>query len=88
MATGVPVVCTDADGNRDFCRHEENCLMPAGDAHAVADAILRVLRDGELRARLSARGLATAREYDWANRTDDLNAFFLSLAPTHEHAGR
>ena len=27
MATGAPVVCTDAHGNRDFCRDGENCLM-------------------------------------------------------------
>ena len=29
MAAGAAVVCTDADGNRDFCRDGENCLMPA-----------------------------------------------------------
>ena len=32
MATGCAVVCTDAHGNRDFCRDGENCLMPDGDA--------------------------------------------------------
>jgi GT2 family glycosyltransferase/glycosyltransferase involved in cell wall biosynthesis len=88
MATGVPVVCTDADGNRDFCRDGENCLMPASDERAVADAILRVLEDPELRRRLSRGGLATAREYEWASRTDELERFFLSLAPEHEHADR
>jgi glycosyltransferase involved in cell wall biosynthesis len=25
MACGTPVVCTDADGNRDFCSDGENC---------------------------------------------------------------
>src|SRR5205085_762288 len=28
MSAGAPVVCTDADGNRDFCVDGENCLMP------------------------------------------------------------
>ena len=88
MATGVPVVCTDADGNRDFCRDGENCLMPAGDERAVADAIRRVLEDPELRRKLSSGGLATAREYEWAGRIDELERFFLSLAPEHEHADR
>ena len=31
MATGGAVVCTDAHGNRDFCRDGENCLMPEPD---------------------------------------------------------
>ena len=31
MAAGTPVVCTDANGNRDFCRHEVNCLMVEAD---------------------------------------------------------
>src|SRR3712207_8258185 len=52
MSTGIPVVCTDADGNRDFCRDGENCLMPAATPEAVAAAIERVLREPELPARL------------------------------------
>ena len=88
MATGVPVVCTDADGNRDFCSDGENCLMPDSDERAIAAAIQRVLNDGELRRKLSAGGLATAREYEWSGRIDALEQFFLSLLPEHEHADR
>jgi GT2 family glycosyltransferase len=88
MATGIPVVCTDADGNRDFCRDGENCLMPAPDERAVAAAIERVLGDADLRRHLSAGGLATAREYGWDGRIDSLEHFFLGLAPDHEHADR
>ena len=35
MATGCAVVCTDAHGNRDFCEHERNCLMPDPDQRSV-----------------------------------------------------
>ncbi len=80
MATGVPVVCTDADGNRDFCRDGENCLMPAAEPRAVADALQRVLDDSGLRARLAEAGMRTAREYDWTRRLDDLERFFESVA--------
>src|SRR3712207_2115874 len=65
MSTGLPVVCTDADGNRDFCRDGENCLMPDATPQAVSAAIQRVLDDPALRERLAAGGLATAQEYDW-----------------------
>jgi glycosyltransferase involved in cell wall biosynthesis len=80
MATGVPVVCTDADGNRDFCRDGENCLMPEARPRAVRDALERAFSDEELRARLSAAGLVTARENDWARRLDELERFYESVA--------
>jgi GT2 family glycosyltransferase len=88
MATGIPVICTDADGNRDFCVDGENCVMPEADERAVAAAIARVLDDPELRSSLSAGGLATAREYNWDGRVDALEHFFLGLVPDHEHADR
>jgi GT2 family glycosyltransferase len=80
MAAGCPVVCTDADGNRDFCRDGENCLMPAPDAGAVATAIARVLSDAELRDRLVAEGLRTAAEYSWEQRADELEAALEAVA--------
>ncbi|MBA2515827.1 MAG: glycosyltransferase [Solirubrobacterales bacterium] len=80
MATGIPVVCTDAHGNRDFCRDGENCLMPAAEPAAVSQAIERVLAEPELRARLSAAGLETAAANDWSHRVDELQRFFEGVA--------
>jgi GT2 family glycosyltransferase/glycosyltransferase involved in cell wall biosynthesis len=80
MAAGAAVVCTDAHGNRDFCRHGENCLMVEPRAEAVAAAIDRVLRDRDLRARLVAAGYETAREYAWERRIDELEAFLDRVA--------
>jgi glycosyltransferase involved in cell wall biosynthesis len=80
MATGLPVVCTDAHGNRDFCRDGENCLMPAAEPGAVAAAIQRMLGDHALRARLAQGGLQTARAYDWSRKLDDLERFFEGVA--------
>jgi GT2 family glycosyltransferase len=76
MATGAAVVCTDAHGNRDFCRDEVNCLMPAAEPTAVAAALSRALGDPELRAQLGEAGRATAAEYDWERRIDVLERFF------------
>jgi GT2 family glycosyltransferase/glycosyltransferase involved in cell wall biosynthesis len=83
MSTGLPVVCTDAHGNRDFCRDGENCLMPDPNPAAVATAIQRLLDDDALRARLAEGGLRTAREYDWSRKLDDLEHFFESVAASH-----
>ncbi len=61
MATGAAVVCTDAHGNRDFCRDGVNCLMPEPSTTAVSAALARLLGDPELRARLGRAGIETAR---------------------------
>jgi GT2 family glycosyltransferase/glycosyltransferase involved in cell wall biosynthesis len=80
MATGAAVVCTDAHGNRDFCRDGENCLMPEPDPQAVAAAMGRLLEDPELRERLGSAGMQTAQGYAWELRIDALESFFEELA--------
>ncbi|HUB35765.1 MAG TPA: glycosyltransferase [Solirubrobacteraceae bacterium] len=80
MATGGAVVCTDAHGNRDFCRDGVNCLMPEPNPRAVADAIERLLADPDLRARLGRAGIETASDYTWERRIDALEEFLRRVA--------
>jgi glycosyltransferase involved in cell wall biosynthesis len=80
MATGAAVVCTDAHGNRDFCRDGENCLMPAPTVEAVSGAIARLLNDPALRRSLGEAGRETARGYAWGKRIDALERFLLDVA--------
>jgi GT2 family glycosyltransferase len=86
MACGAAVVCTDAHGNRDFCRDGVNCLMPASQPRDVSRAISRLLGDPDLRARLGAAGVETAREYAWERRIDALEEFFKDVAATRRLA--
>jgi glycosyltransferase involved in cell wall biosynthesis len=80
MATGCAVVCTDAHGNRDFCVDGENCLMPAPETDAVAEALARLLADAALRERLGRAGIETAADFAWDRRTDALEAFLERVA--------
>jgi glycosyltransferase involved in cell wall biosynthesis len=80
MAAGTPVISTDAHGNRDFCRHEENCLIADSNPEAVSRALGRVLGDPQLRTRLVAAGRETAEGYAWERRIDALERFLLKLA--------
>jgi GT2 family glycosyltransferase/glycosyltransferase involved in cell wall biosynthesis len=80
MAAGTAVVCTDADGNRDYCRDGVNCLMPSATPGAIAGALQRVLDDGDLRERLGTAGIETARSYGLERRAESLGAFFAALA--------
>jgi glycosyltransferase involved in cell wall biosynthesis len=79
MAAGTPVVATDADGNRDFCRDGDNCLIVDSHPDAVAAALGRLFTDPALRARLVEDGLRTAGEYAWERRIDQLETFFSGL---------
>lgn len=55
MSLGVPFVATDHGGVTEVLG-EAGLLVPPGDADALADAITRLLDDGELRARCHAAG--------------------------------
>lgn len=62
MACGVPVVACDTDGLREIVEQEvSGLLVRVGDPAALAEAIVRLLRDRALRGRLVAGGLARAR---------------------------
>ena len=66
MASGVPVVSTDVGGVPFIVSHEATALLvPAGDAKAMANAILRLFRDEGLAARLAANGVAEVQRYTW-----------------------
>ena len=80
MAAGGAVVCTDAHGNRDFCRNGENCLISEAHPGAVADAIARLLNDPALRKLLGAEGIKTATNYAWETRIDALEGFLDHVA--------
>jgi glycosyltransferase involved in cell wall biosynthesis len=71
MACGTAVVSTRNGGVEDFCTDELNSLLvDVGDVQAMADAVLRLIRDPELRGRLVEAGLRTASSMNWDNSTD------------------
>jgi glycosyltransferase involved in cell wall biosynthesis len=66
MASGVPVVTTDAGGIPYIVTHEETCLMVGrDDPEAMAAAALRLLEEGGLAARLARRAREESRKFTW-----------------------
>ncbi|MFL5883512.1 MAG: glycosyltransferase [Thermoleophilaceae bacterium] len=64
MGKGRPVVATGRGGSSEYLRDGENCLLfEAGDARALADALLRLASNPDLRERLREGGLETAARY-------------------------
>ncbi|HEY1771788.1 MAG TPA: glycosyltransferase [Gammaproteobacteria bacterium] len=77
MAAGVPVVATHVGGTPEVIQDGEHGLLtPPGDSQAIADAILAVLGDPALAARLSANGRRRVQdEFSFeavVRRTEDL----------------
>jgi glycosyltransferase involved in cell wall biosynthesis len=71
MACGTAVVTTRNGGVEDFCVHERNSLLvDVGDVDGMAEAVLRLIRDPELRHRLVEAGVRTASSMSWDNSTD------------------
>lgn len=67
MASGVPIVSTNAGGIPDMVDDGKTALLvPIGDAQAMAAAALRVLDDRELARSLRSAGIEAARRYTWA----------------------
>ncbi len=65
-STGLPIVTTDVAGCREVVKDGDNgFLIPVRDGSALADALVRLLRDSELRKRMGARGRERAvSEFD------------------------
>ena len=77
MASGLPVVCTDADGLLHLVRDGvSGLIVPMGDYVGLADSIIELIENNELTERLSREGLAEAKKHTWARvRQDWVNLF-------------
>lgn len=62
MAAGVPVVATAVDGNLETLDGETGILVPPKDSAAAAQAVIRLLKDEELRKKLGANARRIAAE--------------------------
>ena len=68
MGLGKPIVASDLEQIGDVIEHERTGLLcPPGDAGAAAAAVVRLLDDESLCARLGSAALTAATErYSWA----------------------
>lgn len=67
MGCGCPVIASDIPAVRQSTTHEVTGLLtPPGDVEALAQAIERLLSDGDLRAELASNANSSAkRRFDW-----------------------
>jgi glycosyltransferase involved in cell wall biosynthesis len=72
MASGLPVGAVAAGGVAEHLQHEVNGLAFTSDPEAVADVIVRLTEDVELRSRLGSGARAWAESIRWDRELDRL----------------
>ena len=78
LAAGLVVLSTATGGASEIVQHEANGLVfPPGDAAALAQAVLRLVDDPVLYARLASTGKMSAARFDLRQMVDGMEQFFL-----------
>ena len=75
MASGTPVVTSNVSSLPEVVG-DAAILVDPYDPEAIADGMRRVLTNPDLRATLSARGLARARTYSWETSVARVHAIY------------
>ncbi len=76
MACGTPIVTTPY-GTEDYAFNEKNCLVvPPKDPRALADGVLRLLQNEDLREEFSNEGPRAAKQFTWSRTVDKVENLF------------
>lgn len=87
-ACGTPVVASDSPGLREsVVDGESGLLVPHDDPAAWADAMTRVLEDGELRRRLARGALEHAERFSWERAANETENDLIRIARSEEEKG-
>jgi phosphatidylinositol alpha-1,6-mannosyltransferase len=79
-ACGLPVIGTTGSGVEEaVVDGQTGLLVPQNDSSALAEAMLRLLRDETLRARMGAAGRKHAQDQDWAAVAGRVQAFYRQI---------
>jgi glycosyltransferase involved in cell wall biosynthesis len=83
MAVGLPIVATRVGGVPELIKDAENgFLVPARSSEQLAEKILLLLNDENLRERISQNNLNASKKYDINKITSILEEYFTSIAST------
>ncbi len=82
FAAGTPVVTTAPECMRYLVEHEQTGLLSeTGDATALAENVIRLLRDPELSSRLARTAHEESRRFQWKSVRTQWLQVYESLAP-------
>lgn len=76
LAAGLPVVAVEATGTRDVVRDGEDGLLLGNDPQELAAGIMRLVKDLDLRHRMSDRAQDCAVEFDIMKQAEKMVAVY------------
>jgi phosphatidyl-myo-inositol alpha-mannosyltransferase len=77
MAAGAPIVCSDIHGYKGVVqRGRQAILVPPGDAKTMAAALMQLIEDPAMRARMGASGRERAEQFSWERVTDKVTDYY------------
>ncbi len=81
MRCGAALVTVYSGGNMEYGRHGHNCLMSYRFENRLADDIITLIKDPDLRQRLARRGEQDSQRFTWEKSTQLFqNALFEIVA--------
>jgi len=89
MASGLPVLAANAVALPELVRPGENgFLFETGDLKQIADCIVKIISDPELRKRMSRNSLEMIEEHDETKVVSRFESFYMELAGNNEKNNR
>jgi glycosyltransferase involved in cell wall biosynthesis len=83
-ACGTPVAAADVPGLRDsVIDGETGLLYPHSDINALARAVIKLLKDEKLRARMGKRSLEWSKEFTWQSASEKVEAVIERVLEKH-----
>ncbi len=80
MARGLCVIASNVGGMRDILGNgQDGILIPAGDAYALADAVIKLLAELERARQIGRAARLRAREYTWERVAQKTATFYEEL---------
>lgn len=76
MASARPVIASAVEGIPETLAGSDPLLVPAGDARMLEDAMIRLVRDPELRQRSGELGLKAAQTLTWDKSATELELIY------------
>lgn len=84
MAAGLPCVITDVPGNRDVVKNNSGLLVPPQSPEKIAEAIINILSNENLRTQLKYNALEEVKKYNWIEIAKKYLTVFSIIAEKYE----
>ena len=84
MVSGTALVSTAYPAVFEYAKDGENALLsPVKDVQALANNIIKLIKDDKLRCRLANNGIETMKSFNWDDRTDMLEQYLKEKTPKY-----